>query len=84
MGVLGRLSHYKSKKGYPFEVELPEEGIPHPDGGYLITGGILTNQIKSLDWEARYLKILMQYRSKDNQLDGIIDECLAKIQTYLT
>lgn len=32
-------------KGYPFEVNLPD-GLP-------ITGTILSDQIKSLDWQAR-------------------------------
>lgn len=33
------------KKGYPFEVNLPDNGQ--------ITGVILTDQLKSLDWRAR-------------------------------
>ena len=32
-------------KGYPFEVELPE--------GLKVSGAILADQIKSLDWRAR-------------------------------
>lgn len=32
-------------KGYPFEVELPE--------GLEVTGAILADQVKSLDWRAR-------------------------------
>ncbi|WP_319946927.1 type II toxin-antitoxin system PemK/MazF family toxin [Paenibacillus caseinilyticus] len=36
------------KKGYPFEVELP--GLP-------ITGVILCDQVKSLDWRSRQLRI---------------------------
>jgi mRNA interferase MazF len=32
-------------KGYPFEVELPQ--------GLRVTGAILCDQIKSLDWRAR-------------------------------
>ncbi len=75
------------KKGYPFEVDLPKEGISLDDCAYPVTGVILTDQIKSLDWEARNLKILKKYNPKDVQIeeiDKIIDECLAKIETYLT
>ena len=32
-------------KGYPFEVVIPE--------GYGVTGDILSDQIKNLDWKAR-------------------------------
>lgn len=74
------------KKGYPFEVDLPQEGI-FLDDGYPITGVVLTDQIKSLDWKARHLKILKKYNPEDAQvgeIDQIIDECLAKIETYLT
>ncbi|MBF8417901.1 type II toxin-antitoxin system PemK/MazF family toxin [Heyndrickxia coagulans] len=74
------------KKGYPFEVDLPEKGISLDDG-FPITGVVLTDQIKSLDWQARNLKVLKPYHSKDAQveeIEEIIDECLAKISTYLT
>ncbi|MCL6587561.1 MAG: type II toxin-antitoxin system PemK/MazF family toxin [Anoxybacillus sp.] len=75
------------KKGYPFEVELPKKGIVLGGDGYPITGVILTDQIKSLDWKARHVKILKKYNSEDAQIeeiDKIIGECLAKIETYLT
>jgi len=75
------------KKGYPFEVELPASGISINSGGNPITGVILTDQVKSLDWKARHIKILKQYDKSDAQIkeiDAIIDECLAKIATYLT
>lgn len=72
------------KKGYPFEVALPEEGIPLTHDGYPVTGVILTDQIKSLDWKARNLKILKKFDPEDGQFYEILDECLAKIQTYLT
>ena len=75
------------KKGYPFEVELPEEGLSLEGGGFPITGVILADQVKSLDWSARNLRILKRYNSEDEQIDiidEIIDECLAKIGTYLT
>jgi len=75
------------KKGYPFEVDLPSEGIYINGSGFPITGVILTDQVKSLDWTARNLKILKKYDPNDAQIevmDAIIDECLAKIATYLT
>jgi mRNA interferase MazF len=72
------------KKGYPFEVDLPTEGILPDNDGYPIKGVILTDQIKTLDWNARNLKILKKYNPDDEQINAIIDECLAKIATYLT
>lgn len=75
------------KKGYPFEVDLPDEGVSLDDSGFPITGVILTDQVKSLDWTARNLKVLKKYAPNDAQIkviDEIIDECLAKIATYLT
>ena len=75
------------KKGYPFEVDLPVNGISLDSGGSPITGVILTDQVKSLDWTARNIKILKNYDPNDAQIkeiDAIIDECLAKIATYLT
>lgn len=75
------------KKGYPFEVDLPKGGVALGDNGFPITGVILTDQIKSLDWKVRNLKILKKYNPKDEQieeLNTILDECLAKIATYLT
>lgn len=75
------------KKGYPFEVVLPDEGISLDDNGFPVTGVILTDQVKSLDWTVRNLKVLKKYAPNDAQIkviDAIIDECLAKIGTYLT
>ncbi len=75
------------KKGYPFEVGLPDSGISLDDSGFPITGVILTDQVKSLDWTAHNLKVLKKYDPNDAQIkviDAIIDECLAKIATYLT
>lgn len=75
------------KKDYPFEVALPKEGIPLDDGGFPITGVVLTDQVKSLDWTAHNLKVLKKYCPEDAQIeeiDEIIEDCLAKIKTYLT
>ena len=37
-------------KGYPFEVELPR--------GLEITGAVLCDQVKSLDWKARHAALI--------------------------
>ncbi|GAA5660532.1 hypothetical protein Gste01_01944 [Geobacillus stearothermophilus ATCC 7953] len=42
---------------------------------------------ETLDWKAPHLKVLKKYKPEDAQMeeiDEIIDECLAKIATYLT
>ena len=52
-------------KGYPFEVVLPQ--------GLKVTGAILSDQIKSLDWRAREAKRVTSVPP------GVIDEVLAKI-----
>lgn len=36
------------KKGYPFEVQIPE--------GQKVSGVILADQVRSLDWKARHAK----------------------------
>jgi mRNA interferase MazF len=37
-------------KGYPFEVELPE--------GYAVSGVVLSDQLKSLDWRSRKARLI--------------------------
>lgn len=71
------------KKGYPFEVSLTDEGIQLNEG-FPITGVILTDQVRTLDWKARKLKVLKKFDSTDSQMVDIVDECLAKIETFLT
>lgn len=57
------------KKNYPFEVNIPE--------GHKITGVILSDQIKNLDWKARKVK----FSSKiDNE---IIEEVVGKLTTII-
>jgi len=56
-------------KGYPFEVIIPEK----PE----VSGAILSDQIKSLDWRARKAKRIVSL-PKDT-----LEEVLAKIQTIL-
>lgn len=57
------------KKGYPFEVELPA-GLP-------ITGVILTDQMKSLDWTARRLSV------RGTAPQEVIDDCLDLVNAIL-
>lgn len=56
-------------KGYPFEVILPDT--------LKISGAILSDQVKSLDWHARKTKLITCV-PKD-----IIEDVLAKIRTLL-
>ena len=56
-------------KGYPFEVVLPEK--------HKVSGAILSDQIKSLDWQARKAKWITS-APKD-----VLEEVLAKIHTLL-
>lgn len=64
-------------------MDLPIEGITLDSDGFPfpITGVVLTDQVKSLDWTAQNLKVLKKYNREDAQIeeiDEIIDECLAK------
>lgn len=56
-------------KGYPFEVVIP--------AGFKVTGAILSDQVKSLDWQARQASFL------DHLPQYIIDDVLAKIDVLL-
>jgi len=56
-------------KGYPFEVALPEEAD--------VTGVILSDQVKSLDWRVRKAEF------KTSLPEEIINEVLAKLGTLL-
>jgi len=56
-------------KGYPFEVELPREVD--------VTGVILSDQVKSLDWRVRRAEF------KEALPEEVIDEVLAKLGTLL-
>jgi len=58
-----------SVKGYPFEVVLPEK--------HEVSGAILSDQIKSLDWRVRKAKLLVSV-PKD-----VLEEVLAKILSLL-
>jgi mRNA interferase MazF len=56
-------------KGYPFEVQLPA------DLG--VTGAILSDQVKSLDWKARKAQFIQQIP------DDVLKDVLAKLNTLL-
>lgn len=58
-----------SIKGYPFEVILPESCC--------IKGVILTDQVKSLDWSARSLKLI------EKLPQSIISEVQRKLELLL-
>jgi mRNA interferase MazF len=56
-------------KGYPFEVELPEK--------LKVSGVILADQVKSLDWQARGAEFACKAPS------DIVYEVIAKLQTLI-
>jgi mRNA interferase MazF len=56
-------------KGYPFEVLLPE-GLP-------VTGAVLSDQVKSLDWRARKAELVCTLP------DETVTEVLDKLGTLL-
>lgn len=57
------------RKGYPFEVPLPD--------GLGVSGVILADQVKSLDWRARRAEIV------ERAPDAVMAEVLAKLQTLV-
>jgi mRNA interferase MazF len=57
-------------KGYPFEVLIPT-GLP-------VTGAILSDQVKSLDWRARRAELICALPART------ISEVLEKLATLLT
>lgn len=57
------------QKGYPFEVVLPS-GLP-------VTGVILADQVKSLDWNARQASFIARLPA------NIVADVLAKLTTLL-
>lgn len=56
-------------KGYPFEVTLPDD--------FEVTGVVLSDQAKSLDWKARHADFIA------TAPDTVIKEVLAKLNTLL-
>lgn len=57
-------------KGYPFEVALPDD--------LAITGVILTDQIRSLDWRARKARFVTHVP------DAVVREVLARLEPLVT
>ena len=56
-------------KGYPFETALPP--------GFAVSGVVLSDQVKSLDWRARRARLIGPVPSR------VVDEVLVKLQTLL-
>jgi mRNA interferase MazF len=58
-----------TKRGNTFEIELP--------AGFMVTGVILTHQIKSLDWRSRNIAFYCQCPQNE------LNEALARVRTIL-
>jgi mRNA interferase MazF len=56
-------------KGYPFEVLLPTSSK--------VTGVVLADQLKSLDWRARKARLILRVP------DHVVQQVLQKLQTLL-
>ena len=56
-------------KGYPFEVDLPTQST--------VTGVVLSDQIKSLDWRARRARFACQATPR------VVDAVLGKVRALL-
>ena len=56
-------------KGYPFEVVLPD-GLP-------VTGAVIADQVKSLDWQARNAALITQLSAE------IVEAVLARTRALL-
>ena len=57
------------RKGYPFEVQIPD--------GYRVSGVVLSDQVKSLDWQTRGAEIVQRLP------EAVVNEVLAKLATLL-
>lgn len=56
-------------KGYPFEVVIP--------AGLKVTGAVLSDQVKSLDWKVRDTELIVKLPA------SVTDEVLKKLKTLL-
>ncbi|MBI1294218.1 endoribonuclease MazF [bacterium] len=56
-------------KGYPFEVLIPD--------GLGVSGAVLSDQVKSLDWRARKAQLICKLP------DDVIEQVLQKLATLL-
>ena len=57
------------RKGYPFEVQIPD--------GYPVSGVVLADQVKSLDWRARGAEVIQPLPK------AVTNEVLAKLATLI-
>ena len=57
------------RKGYPFEVELPDSGA--------VAGVVLTDQVRNLDWRAR------KATSGGRAPAVVVEEVLGKLRTLI-
>jgi mRNA interferase MazF len=57
-------------KGYPFEVLIPE--------GFKVSGVVLSDHVKSLDWKARNVEFICQLPTHS------VDEVIQKLITLMT
>lgn len=55
-------------KGYPFEVRI---------AGKTITGCVLSDQVKSLDWTVRNVEYI------ENSASGVIDDVIERIELMI-
>ncbi len=56
-------------KGYPFEVSIPKNAK--------VTGVVLADQVKSLDWQVRKAELIERSR------EIVVEETLEKVRTLL-
>lgn len=59
-----------TKRGWGFEVDLPD--------GLEITGTILTDQVKSLDWRSRKARVVCKTPEE------IVERCIRNIHTFIS
>jgi mRNA interferase MazF len=59
----------KQRKGYPFEVLIPE--------GLQVAGAILSDQVKSMDWRARKTELICSLP------EAVVEEVLQKLTALL-
>jgi mRNA interferase MazF len=57
-------------KGYPFEVELPY--------GLAVSGVVLSDQVKSLDWRARHVQYACEAPKE------VVDQVLERLSSLLS
>jgi mRNA interferase MazF len=67
LAVLCRVT--SRRKGYPFEVELPDSGE--------VAGVVLADQVRNLDWRAR------KATSGGTAPAGVVEEVLGKLGTLI-